>query len=163
MKELASQFISLIANIAPAVIPLIAVYFGWKLSTQSERRKRKLEDLENRFNAFRELRAVIDNIPKGLSVEDLEKRLIKEPELLNSLKNRLIRLLGLRRELIPHLDEKMVSFIDQRFSPLFKTETGSCELKSGTLKAFAECCVEMVIETDSIEKKLVELYHKQFK
>ena len=163
MKELTSQFISFLAQIAPAVIPIIAVYFGWKLSNYSERRKRVLEDLENRFNAFKQFKAVIDNIPRGLSSEDLEIRMQNEPELLNSLKIRLTRLLGLRRELIPYLDEDLVSFIDKRFYPLFKVETGHSDLRPDSLKSFAECCIKLVIETDAIEKKLVELYRRQFK
>lgn len=163
MKELASQLMSLIASLAPAVIPLIAVYLGWKLSSQSERRKRALETLEKRFATFRELKEVIDNIPRGLSAEDLTVRMRAEPELLRSLKHRLVRLFGLRRELIPHLDEKIVSLIDKRFSPLFRVETGSYELMPDVLEAFAQCCEELVSKTDSIEKRLVELYNKRLK
>ena len=163
MKELASQLMSLIASIAPAVIPLIAVYIGWKLSTRSERRKRELENLEKHFEAFRELKKIIDNIPRGLSAEELEMRIRTEPELLTSLQHRLVRLFGLRRELIPHLDQKMVSFIDQRFLPLFRVETGSYDLKPDVYKAFAKCCEDLVNETDFIEKKLVALYQKQTK
>ena len=163
MKELISQFISLLATIAPAIIPLIAVYFTWKLSNQSERRKRILENLENRFHALRQLKAVIDNIPRGLSAEELEIRLINEPEFLNSLKSRLMRILGLRRELIPYLDDNIISFIDQRFSSLFNSEAGHADLKPDSIKAFAKCCVELIIETDAIEKKLIELHRKQYK
>jgi len=163
MKKLASQLMSLIASLAPAVIPLIAVYLGWKLSSQSERRKRTLENLEKRFEAFRQLKEVIDNIPRGISAKEFEARMRTDPDLLKSLEHRLVRLFGLRRELIPHLDEKMVSFIDQRFSPLFRVETGSYDLKPDVFEAFAQCCEELVNETDSIEKRLVELYRKQVK
>ena len=85
MKELASQFMALISSIAPAVIPLIAVYIGWKLSSQSERRKRALENLEKRFEAFRQLKQVIDNIPRELSAKELEARMNSEPEFLKSI------------------------------------------------------------------------------
>lgn len=161
MKELASQFMALISSIAPAVIPLIAVYIGWKLSSQSERRKRALENLEKRFEAFRQLKQVIDNIPRELSAKELEARMNSEPEFLKSIEHRLIRLFGLRRELIPYLDESMVSFIDRRFSPLFRAETGSCDLKPDALESFSRCCEDLVKETDSIEKRLGELYRKK--
>ena len=163
MKELASQFMTLIASIAPAVIPLIAVYIGWKLSSQSERRKRALENLEKRFEAFRQLKEVIDNIPRELSAKELEARMNSDPDFLKSIEHRLIRLFGLRRELIPHLDESMVSFIDRRLSPLFRVETGSYDLKPDVLEIFSRCCEELVKETDSIEKRLVELYRKKMK
>lgn len=152
MKELASQLMSLIASIAPAAIPLIAVYIGWKLSSLSERRKRNLDNLEKRFEALRELKKVIDNIPRGLSAEQLALRIRIELDLLKSLETRLVRLFGLRRELIPHLDPKMVTFLDQRFLPLFRVETGSYELKPNVYEEFAKCCEELVNETDFIEK-----------
>ena len=163
MKELASQLISLIGGLAPAFIPLLAFYLGWKISSQSERRKRALENLEKRFEALRQLKEVIDNIPRGLSAKELEERMGNDPDLLKSLELRLVRLFGLRRELIPHLDEKIISFIDQRFSPLFRVETGSYYLKPDVLEVFARCCEELVNETDSIEKRLVELYRKKMK
>ena len=75
----------------------------------------------------------------------------------------MVRPFGLRRELVPHLDEKLVSLIDQRFSPLFRVETGTYELKPDAIEAFADCCEKLVIEIDSMETRLVKLYRRRVK
>jgi len=163
MRELISQFLLLMGNLAPAVIPLIAVYLGWKLSSLSERRKRSLEVLEKQFEAFRKLKEVLDNIPRGVTGEELAARMKTEPELLDSLKHRLVRLFGLRRELVPHLDQKIASLIDRQFFPLFRCETGSYQLRRDAIEAFAKCCEELVVEIESLKERLAALYRKRIK
>jgi len=146
-----------------AVVSLIGVWLGSKLSTRSERRRRDLELLEKRFEAFRQLKEVIDSIPREATVDELTARVKTEPELLNSLKHRLVRLFGLRIELVPWLDEKIGLYIDQRFRSLFRAEIGTYELKPGVEDKFAPCCVELVGEIDRLEKELVALYRKAAK
>ena len=160
MKELACQVISLVAQLAPVVIPPIAVYLGWKLGNQSERRRRVSELLEKRFDAFRQLKAVTDSIQRGDTVEQLAGRFATEPELLSALKHRLVRVFGLRRELVPYLDHKIALYIDQELYPLFHAETGTYELKPGVEHRFAQCCVELVGEIDRLEKDLVAQHRK---
>ena len=160
MKGLTSQELALITAVVTAVVSLIGVWLGSKLSTRNERRRRHLELLEKRFEAFRQLKAVIDNIPREATADELTARLKTEPELLNSLKHRLVRLFGLRIELVPWLDDKIASYIDQRLRSLFRAETGTCELKPGVEGGFARCCVELVGEIDRLEKDLVALHRK---
>jgi hypothetical protein len=163
MKELTSQELALIMSLITAVVSLIGVWLGSKLSTRNERRRHGLEMLENRFEAFRQLKGVIDNIPRETTVDELTARLKTEPELLNSLKHRLVRLFGLRRELVPYLDDKIALYIDQRFHSLFRAETGTYELKPTVEEEFARCCVELGGEVDRLEKELVALHRKAAK
>jgi hypothetical protein len=163
MNELTSQQLALIMTLLTAAVSLVGVWLGSKLSSRNERRKRELELLERRFEAFRQLREVIDNIPRQETVDELTARLKTEPGLLNSLKHRLVRLFGLRRELVLYLDDKIVLYIDQRLHPLFRAETGTYELKSGVEDGFARCCVELVGEVDRVEKQLVALHRNAVK
>ena len=79
IMDILSQILTFLSDIAPSVIPLIAVYFGWKLSSYNERRKLSLEDLDNRFEAFRQIKEVVDNIPRVNTAEELEIRMKNEP------------------------------------------------------------------------------------
>ena len=163
MKEIILQLLKLLSDIAPYVVPLIAVYLGWRLGYFSERRKRKFEELDKKFHALRELKGVIDNIPKNVSLDELEHRIRTEPELLSSLVHRLGRLFGLRRELIPHLDISIMSIIDNQLSPLFKSETGTIELIPGKEDTFAKSCMELQREINSLEEKLISAHKKLVK
>ena len=142
------------------LITLGAVFLTWWLTGRSERRRRALDLLEKRFEAFRQLRTVVDNIPRGATVDGLTARLKKEPELLNSLNHRLGRIFGLRIELVPYLDEDVASYIDEDFGCLFQAETGTLELKPGMEDRFARCCVELVAKIDRLETQLIEVHRK---
>src|ERR1035437_3658738 len=163
MKELTSQELALITAVVTAAVSLIGVWLGSKLSTRNERRRRGLELLEKRFEAFRQLKKVIDNIPREATIDELTARLKTEPELLNSLKHRLVRLFGLRIELFPWLDDKIALYLDQGLRSLFRAETGTYELKPGVEDRFARWCVELVGEIDRLEKELVALHRKAAK
>lgn len=156
MKELASQALSLLSQL----VPLLAVYLGWHLANRSERRRHASELLERRFEAFRQMKAVTDNIPRETTVDELKARFKDEPTLLQNLGSRLVRLFGLRRELVPYLDDRMGSYIDQELGSLYRAETGTYEMQPGVEDRFARCCVELVTEINRIEKQLVELHRK---
>lgn len=160
MMELALSILSAFEKLAYAFSGLIGVYVGWKLATHSERLRRQEEALEKQFDAFRELRSVIDDIPRDATAEQLTEQMNTDINFRDRLQSRLVRLFGLRRELVPHLDGKIVSLIDQSLSPLYKIETGTYHPKTDRLEEFASCCVKLVAETDSLEKRLVKSYNK---
>jgi hypothetical protein len=83
------------------LITPVAIFLTWYLGSRSERRRHKMELLEKQFEAFRELRQVSDDIPREPAGDELIVYLKSQPELLNSLKNRILRIFGLRRELVP--------------------------------------------------------------
>ncbi len=163
MQNILLQLLTVIEKFGSAIISLIAVYFGWRLGYYSERRRRELEILEKKIEALRELRGVVDNIPRDTKAEQLAERMKIDSEFKNNLKHRLVRLFGLRRELIPFLDDKIIFLIDKRFMPLFLIETGSYDLKADVTDAFAKCCEDLIIETDNLEKCLTESYYKRLK
>jgi len=153
----------MIEKFGSAIISLLAVYLGWRLGYYSERRRRELEILEKKIEALRSLREVVDNIPRDIKAEQLSRRMGADSEFKKNLEHRLIRLFGLRRELIPYLDKNIIFLIDKRFMPLFLIEAGSCDLKADTIDEFAKCCEELIKETDNLEKNLTESYYKRFK
>lgn len=155
--------LTVIEKLGSAIISLLAVYFGWRLGYYSERRRRELEILERKIKALQALREVVDNIPRDIKAEQLAERMRADSEFKKNLEHRLVRLFGLRRELIPYLDEKIIFLIDKRFMPLFLIAAGSYDLKADTINAFAKCCEELIIETDNLEKSLTKSYHKRFK
>jgi hypothetical protein len=163
MQNILSQLLTVIEKLEPAIISLIAVYFGWRLGYHSERRRRELEILEKKFEALRALREVVDNIPRDLKAEHLAERMRTEVEFKNNLEHRLVRIFGLRRELIPHLEDKITSLIDRQLMPLFHIETGSYDLKPDAIDTFTQCCEKLIMETDCLEKSLTEAYYKKLK
>jgi hypothetical protein len=148
----------IVLALIPYASTLFTVWMTWKLSTYSERRKRQVEALEKRLDGFRELRAIADNIPFPMNADDLLARLETEPDFRKTFSQRLVRLFGLRRELVPHLDVDILSFIDERFRPLFASESGTYELDDTKLGEFARCCVDFLAAVNSLEKRLREAY-----
>ena len=93
-------------------------------------------------------------------VEELADRMESDPEFLNSLKHRLVRFLGLRIDLLPHLDASTIQLLDKQFAPLFDTHTGQCELRSEVTQKFAVVCIDIVRHVDQLELRLVESYRR---
>jgi hypothetical protein len=149
-----------VLQLGPILIPLGAVFLTWWLSGRSDRRKRALDLVEKQLAAFRQLKEVAHNVPNEATIGGLAERLRKEPELLNSLHHRLSRLLGLRIELVPYMDEKIASFIDREVDPLFRTGAGRVELKPGSEDAFARCCVGLVEHLNRLEKELIATHRR---
>lgn len=160
MTEILSMLKDLIPKLAPWIMSLIAVYFGWWLGQRSEAKKRTLYVLEKRFDALRKLKKKAANIPRGIEAKELADRMEQDTEFLNSLKHRLVELSGLRIELLPHLDESTIKLLDEKFAPLFDTQTGHYELKSGVTQEFAEVCIEIVRHVDELESRLVKSYRR---
>jgi hypothetical protein len=103
--------------IVDKLIPLAAVGLGWLLGTRSQRRQRRLDALDGRFEALRQLMEVADNVPHDVGADGLYQRLTSDAELQRSLGHRLVRLLGLRRELPPYLEPKIREFGQTRRCP----------------------------------------------
>ena len=59
-------------------------------------------EINDKFIALREIRSVVENIPPNLTTKELEEKLKSDPDFRNNLTNRLVRLFGLRNELIPY-------------------------------------------------------------
>ncbi len=74
MQNILLQLLAVIEKLGSAIISLIAVYFGWRLGYYSERRRRELEILEKKIEALRELRELVDNIPRDIKAEQLAER-----------------------------------------------------------------------------------------
>lgn len=160
MTEIVSKFLDLIPQLAPWLVPLIAVYLGWRLSYRSEAKKRALDALDKKLHALRELKRVAENIPRGTEAKELAERMEHDPEFLNSLKHRLVRLLGLRIELIPHLDASTIQLLDKQFAPLFDAHTGHYELRPEVIQNFGVVCIDVVRHVDQLESRLVESYRR---
>jgi len=158
MKDLLIKLLDLVPVLAPWLVPLFAVYLGWKLRYYSEGKKRAIEHLDKRLNALRELKHIASDIPRSLTAQQLVDRMENEPDLLKSLKHRLVRLLGLRIELVPYLEESTIKLLDERFAPLFDTRTGRSDLRDGVIKEFASVCVDILKHVDQLEANLVETH-----
>lgn len=163
MQNILQQLVTLIEKFGSAIISLIGVYFGWRLGHYSERRRLELEILEKKIEALRALREVVDNIPRDLKAEQLAKRMKADSEFKSNLEHRVVRIFGLRRELIPYLDDRITFLIDNQLMPLFVIETGSHNLKADAIDAFARCCEKLIFEADSLEKSLTKAYYKKLK
>ena len=151
MTEIVTKFLDLIPQLVPWLVPLIAVYLGWRLSYRSEAKKRALDALDKQLYALRELKRVAENIPRGIVAKELADRMERDPEFLNSLKHRLVRLFGLRIELLPHLDASTIQLLDEQFAPLFDTHTGHCKLRSEVTQKFAVVFIVIVRHVDPHE------------
>ena len=160
MTETVSKLLDLIPQVITILGTLIAVYFGWWLSQRSETKKRTLDALKEQLNALRELKDVAQNIPRGIGAQELADRMESDSEFLNSLRSRLARFLGLRIELLPHLDESTIKLLDEKFAPLFDIHVGHCELRSEVTQEFAVVCIDIVRHVDELESRLVESYRQ---
>ena len=146
MTETVSKLLDLIPQVITILGTLIAVYFGWWLSQRSETKKRTLDALKEQLNA--------------LGAQELADRMESDSEFLNSLRSRLARFLGLRIELLPHLDESTIKLLDEKFAPLFDIHVGHCELRSEVTQEFAVVCIDIVRHVDELESRLVESYRQ---
>ena len=143
------------------IVPLLAVYIGWRLSQKSYVRQLLADNIKNKFDAHREIKSVIGNIPPDLNKEGLIARLSYDEEFRNSLTNRLVRLFGLRNELIPFIAPELVELVDKQFEPLFRIENGRYIFRLERIQEFAGFADEVRLLISSIETKLIEEYKKQ--
>ena len=115
-----AAILSIINAIGSEVVTLMAVWLGWRLGASTQRTQRRLDALDRRFEALSQIMAVADNVPSHLDHDQLATQLETDDEFWQSMKGRLVRLFGLRRELVGWLDPAIVEFIDGRLRPLYK-------------------------------------------
>jgi len=142
------------------LLPLVGVWLGWVLNSHSQRKQRRLERLAESFNALREIRHVVEDIPPDLDEKELNERLASDPDFQKSLSSRLARLFGLRTELIPSLDKEFSELIDKQLQPLYKIQTGSYDFKAERINDFAFSCMRLKELVLQVENRLSDEYEK---
>ena len=157
------SFFGFLEKLGLLVVPLIAAYIGWRLSQKTYVRQLLVDTLRNKFDALREIKSIIGNIPPDLNKEDLIERLRNDDDFRNSLTSRMVRLFGLRNELIPFIAPEFVDLIDTQLEPLFTIENGRYNFRPEKLQAFAMFADKARLLVSSIETKLTEEYKKQLK
>jgi hypothetical protein len=157
------SFFGFLEKIGLLVVPLIAAYIGWRLSQKTYVRQLLVDSLKNKFDALREIKSVIGNIPPDLNNDGLIERLGNDDDFRKSLTGRMVRLFGLRSELIPFIDPEFVDLIDTQLEPLYTIETGSYTFRAEKLQEFAMFADKARLLISSIETKLIEEYKKQLK
>ena len=158
-NNLWGQLLSIVKEIIPILLPLLGVWLGWRLNSHSQRKQNRLDRLADSFTALKEIRQIAENVPPDLNVDELTKRL-GENDFCKKLNHRLIRLFGLRTELIPFLDNDIVDFIDNQLRPLYKIETGAYDLRDECVPKFATCCLRLRTLANRVEKRLCDEYEK---
>ncbi|MDL2124923.1 MAG: hypothetical protein LWX51_18035 [Deltaproteobacteria bacterium] len=158
------SFFGFLEKLGLLVVPLIAAYIGWRLSQKTYVRQLLVDTLKNKFDALREFKSVIGNIPPDLNKEGLIERLSNDDDdFRNSLTLRMVRLFGLRNELIPFISPEFVDLVDTQLAPLFIIENGRYTFRQEKIQAFATFADEARLLAISIETKLTEEYKKQLK
>ncbi len=99
--------------------------------------------------------AVADNVPSHLSYDELVTELEAEGEFRESMSGRLVRLFGLRRELVGWLDPAIVDFIDDRLRPLYRSGVGEYDLPRDRAREFATLALELPELVARTERKLL--------
>jgi hypothetical protein len=110
----------------------------------------------SKFEALREIKAVISNIPPHLSRKELEDRLKNDQEFQKSLSHRLVGLFGLRNELIPYIEPEIMDLIDKQLEPLFIIENGSYTLRTERIPEFAAFAENIKLLVTAIEEKYMK-------
>ena len=146
---------SITKTIAPPLISLASVWIGWRLGVHSQWKQRRVDNLQKRLDALREVMTVASDVPPEISITDLKAKLVAEPEFCRSLSSRLNRLFGLRTELTPYLEPELRRFIDFTFCPLFISGVGSYALRPEKTDGFAYACIELYRLAKTVEEKLI--------
>lgn len=120
-------------------------------------------DLLNKLNSIRQIKSVTDNIPPDLNEKELLEKLKTDPESRKNLANRLVRLFGLRNELIPYIDSRIVDLIDKHLLALFIIETGKYIFKEDKIEEFVTFITEIRSLVNTLEKKLRQEYEEHVK
>ena len=157
------SFFGFLEKLGLLVVPLIAAYIGWRLSQKTYVRQLLVDSLKNKFDALREIKSVIGNIQPDLNKEGLIERLSNDDDFRKSLTGRMVRLFGLRNELIPFITPEFVDLIDAQLEPLYIIENGIYSFRPDKLQAFAMFADEARLLVASIETKLTEEFKKQLK
>jgi hypothetical protein len=145
---------------AASLIALAAI-LGIGVQAQAKLAKVLDESLSERLLSIQEIRKVTDNIPR-VTANELFKKLKDDKEFLGSFTSRLLRVFGLRRELVPVREPELINLIDNELEPLFDIGVGQYSLKEGKLKQFATLAVKLTEMVRTFEAKLMEEHRKRF-
>jgi len=150
-------------GLEPFVAGLVCLTAVLVESVNAQIRLTKLqdEDLSKRLDSIRELKQVVDDIPRG-SADELLKKLDGDTELCRSLTSRMVRLFGLRRELIPNLEPELIDLIDHEFEKFYIVEVGHCTFRRERLHEFAVFAEKITGVVRAIEKSLTDEHRKRF-
>ena len=143
----------------PGILALAGVWLGWVFNSWSQRRQRRLDRVAESFHALREVKAIVDNLPARIDEDALHGRL-GEDRFRRELGGRLVRLFGLRNELMSSLDKRIAGFIDSELRSSYANENGRYELQEGNLRDFARACVGLRSLTATVETELTRQYDK---
>jgi|SRR5208283_3642913 len=135
--------VSMVKAVAAPLISLAGVWLGWFLGTRSQWKQRRLDNLQNRLAALREVMSVAENVPPELNITDLKGKFAADPEFCTSLHHRFIRLFGLRTELTPYLEPELRRFIDSTFRPMFVIGAGRYDLIPEKIDRLAYAAIEL--------------------
>lgn len=145
-----------VASLASLVAILVIV-----IQAQVKLAKVQDESLSKRLHSIQEIRRVIDDIPR-VDRGELYYKLFNNDDLCNSLTSRLVRLFGLRRELIPYLEQELVDLIDNEFEQFYVIEVGHYTFRKEKLYEFAVCVDKLAKVVREFEKKLTDEHRKRF-
>jgi hypothetical protein len=157
------SFFGFLEKLGLLVVPLIAAYVGWRLSQKSFARQLLVDSLKNKFDALRELKSIIGNIPPDLNEKAIVEKMRNNKEFRESLTGRMVRLLGLRNELIPFIAPEFVELIDSQLEPLYTIENGCYDFKLEKMQEFGVFAERAKRLVSSIEIKLSAEYKEQLK
>ncbi len=143
-----------------ASLVCLAVILGIGVQAQAKLAKILDESLSERLHSIQEIKQVVDNIPRA-TVDELFKKLSNDEELRKSLTSRLVRLFGLRRELIPYLEPELINLIDDKFEQFYIIEVGKYTFRAEKIHEFAIFAVKIAEMVRVIEKKLTEEHRKR--
>ena len=130
---------------------------GIGISDQIHRQKNLKEDLEQKFNALREVKSVLDRILPNLD------RIKTDPELCKRLTSSAVRLFGLRNELIPYIESDFVELVDSQLQPLYDIELGTYTFRQEKIGQFVTLIQDLRAMVELNEKKLRHEYEKRLK
>ncbi len=151
---------NIIRNITTPLISLAGVWLGWHLSTLSQRRQRRLDSLQKRLDALREVMSVVNNIPPDVDITKLQARFAGDPDFFRNIANRLVRLFGLRTEFAPFLEPEIRRYIDNKLRNFYMIGGGRYELLPEKKESFAQAAIELRRLANKAEERLILEYQK---
>ncbi len=142
-------------------ISALTTIIGFAVPAQVKLAKVLDEYISKRLLSIKKIRKVTNSIPR-VTENELFIKLENENAFCSSLTSRLVRIFGLRRELIPIIEPELISLIDDELEPLFNIGVGKCTLKDDKLKQFAVVALKLYEMVQVIENKLVQKHRKRF-
>lgn len=136
---------------------------GIGISDQIHRQKNLKEDLEQKFNALREVKSVLDRVLPNLDRLKLLEKLKTDPELCKNLTGSAVRLFGLRNELIPYIESDFVELLDSQLQPLYDIKLGIYTFRQEKIEQFVTLIQDLRTMVALNEKKLRHEYEKRLK